>query len=48
MRKFYVLCQISVHSQIKTYLPVIARDAKQAIKNARGTGLVPYGVIHAK
>lgn len=49
MHKFYVLCQGSKHSPIKTYLPVLAKDPKQAIKIARGSsGLIPYGVIAGK
>lgn len=48
MRKFYVLCQQSVHSRIKTHLPVVARDQKEAVKVAKGAGLIPYGVIAGK
>jgi len=48
MHKFYVLCQLCVHSRIKTYLPVVARDSKEAVKVARGAGLIPYGVIAGK
>ena len=48
MNKYYVLCMISVHSEIKTTLPVLARDPKHAVRIARGSGLVPYGVIPGK
>jgi hypothetical protein len=45
LRKYYVLCQQSTHSTIKTHLPVIAKDNKHAIRIARGAGLIPYGII---
>ena len=48
MHKYFVLCQPSKHSETKTYLPVIAKDQKQAVKMARGVGLKPYGVIAGK
>jgi len=48
MRKFFVLCLGNKHSAIRTHLPVMARDQKQAVKIARGAGLVPYGVILGK
>ena len=32
MHKYFVLCQPSKHSEAKTYLPVIAKDQKQAVK----------------
>jgi hypothetical protein len=48
MTKFYVLCSGSLNSTVKTCLPVLARDAKQAVKIARSTGLYPYGVTQGK
>ena len=48
MRKFYVLCQLSIHSRVKTSLPVLARDQKGAVRVAKGAGLIPYGVIAGK
>lgn len=48
LRKFFVLCLQSKHSTIRTHLPVIARDQKHAVRIARGTGLIPYGVIPGK
>lgn len=48
MRMFYVLCQQTAHSQIKTHLPVIAHTGKEAVRIARGAGFIPYGVIHGK
>jgi len=48
MTIFYVTCAGSLNSTIKTCLPVVARDAKQAVKIARSTGLYPYGVTAGK
>ncbi len=48
MRKFFVLCMPNVHSDIKTSMPVIARDTQQAVKIAKGMGLRPYGVVVSK
>ena len=48
MHKFYVLCALSVHSLNTTCLPVMAKDAKQAVKIARGQGFLPHYVIAGK
>jgi len=48
MHKFFVLCLSNKHATIRTHLPVMARDQKQAVKIARGAGLIPYGVIAGK
>jgi hypothetical protein len=48
MRKYYVLCQLSVHSTNKTCLPVLAKDRIHAVRIARGAGLIPYGVVPGK
>jgi hypothetical protein len=47
-RKYFVLCQLSLHSRIKTSLPVIAKDPVSAVRIARGAGLIPYGVVPGK
>ncbi len=48
MCKFYVVCKAGLWSPVTTHLPVLARDAKHAVKIARGAGLIPYGVIAGK
>lgn len=41
LRKYYVLCQQSTHSTIKTHLPVIAKDNKHAIRMAEAQDSYP-------
>ena len=48
LHKFYVLCALSVHSLNTTCLPVMARDAKHAVKIAKGQGLFPHYVVAGK
>ena len=48
MSKFYVVCKLAPHSPVTTHLPVLAKDRKDAVRVARGAGLIPYGVIPAK
>lgn len=48
MRKFYVLCATTKNAQIKTAVPVLARDNKHAVQIARTIGLTPYCVTAGK